>query len=187
MGSDSLVIEYAERSLNEGTTLVIDIGRGTTDFLGMQPGGEIDESVRTSVNVGIGDVLRNLERSFLDTYRIPGVQRVPPDRLRAALLSGVIQGGGETYDVVSLVDEATNMLLNNIHDAYTTEAGGRLRWDNILLTGGGSGLLSSRLDPVLNHTNIHLAEKDVSSIHMANVRGALKLFKMLTKAGVYDG
>jgi hypothetical protein len=60
---------------------------------------------------------------------------------------------------------------------YQRIAGGSLGWDAIILTGGGSGLLYKRLLPLLNHDRVILAE-DLEYIHMANVRGGLKLWRL---------
>ena len=75
------------------------------------------------------------------------------------------------------VEGATNVLLNYIGDTYQRIAGGALIWDCIILTGGGSGMLYSRLLPILNHGKIILAD-EVDNIHLANVRGGLKLWRL---------
>ena len=69
------------------------------------------------------------------------------------------------------------MLLNRIADTYQRIAGGSLNWDAIILTGGGSSLLYQRLLSVLNHENIILAD-NIEAIHLANVRGGLKLWRL---------
>ena len=50
-------------------------------------------------------------------------------------------------------------------------------WDSIILTGGGSGLLYDDLMTLLNHEHILLAD-EVDSIHLANVRGGMKLWRL---------
>ena len=52
-----------------------------------------------------------------------------------------------------------------------------MSWDAIILTGGGSGLLYKRLLPILNHERVILAD-DLESIHLANVSGGLKLWRL---------
>jgi hypothetical protein len=64
-----------------------------------------------------------------------------------------------------------------INDTYQRIAGGALIWDCIILTGGGSGLLYNRLIPILKHENIILAD-NIEAIHLANVRGGLKLWRL---------
>jgi hypothetical protein len=75
------------------------------------------------------------------------------------------------------VREATSLLLNGIADTYQRIAGGALGWDSIILTGGGSALLYDKLLPILNHEGVILAD-DIESIHFANVRGGLKLWRL---------
>lgn len=49
--------------------------------------------------------------------------------------------------------------------------------DSIILTGGGSGLLYPRLLPILKQERVILAD-DLDTIHLANVRGGLKLWRL---------
>ena len=97
--------------------------------------------------------------------------------MRAAIASGVFIGGGREYDCENEATEATSVLLNRIADTYQHLAGGSLPWDSIILTGGGSAMLYDRLLPLLDHNHIILAD-DVESIHLANVRGGLKLWRL---------
>jgi len=46
-----------------------------------------------------------------------------------------------------------------------------------VLTGGGSAMLYDRLMPILRHERVVLADEP-ETIHMANVRGGLKLWKL---------
>ena len=69
------------------------------------------------------------------------------------------------------------MDLNRIGDTYQWITGEALSWDAIILTGGGSSLLYRRLLPILNHERVILAD-DLESIHLANVRGGLKLWRL---------
>ena len=90
------------------------------------------------------------------------------------IATGVFEGGGRKYPCEQEVEEATSLMLNRIVDTYQRIAGGALGWDTIILTGGGSALLYQRLLPILNHENVVLAD-DMETIHLANVRGGLKL------------
>ena len=68
-------------------------------------------------------------------------------------------------------------MLNRVGDTYQRIAGGALGWDCIILTGGGSGLLYNRLMQILKHESIILAD-NIETIHLANVRGGLKLWRL---------
>lgn len=56
-------------------------------------------------------------------------------------------------------------------------AGGALARDTIILTGGGSALLHKKLLPILKHENVIPADQ-IDSLHLANVRGGLKLWRL---------
>jgi hypothetical protein len=102
---------------------------------------------------------------------------LPAGRVRKAIATCVFEGGGRKYPCENEVNEATNLLLNRISDTYQRIAGGALNWDAIILTGGGSGLLYQRLLPILEHERVILAD-DLDTIHLANVRGGLKLWRL---------
>ena len=96
---------------------------------------------------------------------------------------GVFEGGGRKYPCEHEVKEATSLMLNRISDTYQRIAGGALSWDSIILTGGGSALLHQRLIQTFNHENIILADS-VNNLHLANVRGGLKLWRLYVELGV---
>ena len=63
------------------------------------------------------------------------------------------------------MDEATSVFLNRFVHTYQR------------LTGGASALLHHKLIPILKHNSIILANSK-DSLHMANVRGGLKLWRL---------
>ena len=170
---------YQRTDINGGRSLVIDIGGFTTDWIAVNPGGEIDYSLARSVPIGIQNVVTDFEESFRanNLQAVKDTQVLPPDRVRRALATGSFEGGGKKYPCEKEAQEATNLLLNRIADTYQRIAGGALGWDAIILTGGGSGLLYKRLLPVLEHERVILAD-ELESIHLANVRGGLKLWRL---------
>ena len=170
---------YQHTDINDGRALVIDIGGFTTDWLAINPGGEVDYSLARSVPIGIQSVISDFEDSFRanNLEAVKDTPVLPPARVRKAIASGVFEGGGRKYSCEQEVEEATSVMLNRISDTYQRIAGGAIGWDCIILTGGGSGLLYNRLLPILKHENIILADK-IEIIHLANVRGGLKLWRL---------
>ncbi len=170
---------YKRTDLNGGRALVIDVGGHTTDWLAVNPGGEVDYSLAESTPIGIQEVVTSFERSFRANHRdaVRDTPVLPPDRVRHAISSGVFVGGGRTYDCENEAAEATSVLLNRIAETYQHVAGGSLPWDSIILTGGGSAMLYDRLLPLLAHDHVILAD-EAESIHLANVRGGLKLWRL---------
>lgn len=170
---------YQHTELNGGRSLVIDIGGFTTDWIAVNPGGEVDYGLARSVPLGIQNVVADFEASFRanNPQAVKDTPVLPPERIRRAIVTGVFEGAGRRYSCEKEVKEATNMVLSRIADTYQRIAGGALSWDAIVLTGGGSGLLYKRLLPILNHERVILAD-DLDSIHLANVRGGLKLWRL---------
>jgi hypothetical protein len=170
---------FQHSDLNGGRSLVIDIGGFTTDWLAVNPGGEVDYSLARSIPMGIQNVLTDFEESFRanNLEAVKATPVLPPERLRKAISTGVYEGGGRKYPCEKEVKEATNLLLNRFADTYQRVAGGALGWDAIILTGGGSALLYQRLLPILNHAKVILAD-EIEHLHLANVRGGLKLWRL---------
>jgi hypothetical protein len=170
---------YQRTDVNGGRSLVADIGGRTTDWLAVNPGGAVDYSLAESTPIGIQEVVQNFERSFRATHRdaVRDTPSLPPDRVRQAIATGVFVGGGRKYDCENEAREATSVLLNRIAETYQHIAGGALPWDTIILTGGGSAMLYDRLLPLLEHGHVILAD-EAESIHLANVRGGLKLWRL---------
>jgi hypothetical protein len=170
---------YKRTDINGGRALVIDVGGHTTDWLAVNPGGAVDYSLAESTPIGIQEVVMAFERSFRANNReaVRDTPTLPPDRVRYAITTGVFVGGGRSYSCENEARESTSVLLNRIADTYQNVAGGALPWDTIILTGGGSAMLFDRLLPLLEHDHVILAE-DAETIHLANVRGGLKMWRL---------
>jgi len=170
---------YQHTDINGGRALVIDIGGFTSDWLAVNPGGEIDYSLARSIPLGIQSVLADFENSFRSNNLevVKDAPVLPPDRVRKALITGTFEGGGKKYPCKQEVEEATSLFLNSFSDTYQRLTGGALSWDNIILTGGGSALIHQKLIPILKHNNVILAESK-ENLHLANVRGGLKLWRL---------
>jgi len=170
---------YQYENASAGRSLVIDIGGFTTDWLAVNPGGEVDYSLAQSIPVGIQKVVIDFEETFRANHLqiVKDTPVLPPSRVRQAIATGIFEGGGRKYPCKEDVEEATSLFLNQFSDAYQRIAGGALGWDSIILTGGGSALLYTKLVPILNHSNVILADK-LDSLHLANVRGGLKLWRL---------
>jgi len=178
---------YARSDINGGDSLVIDIGGFTTDLLSVGVAGVIDYAVNESLEIGIRMVLDAFRRDLFGHYSelFKSSMAIPDHRLRDALRTGVYRGGGREYDCGDEANRASAMVLNQIADAYQSIAGGPQRWDTIVLTGGGSAALHDRLADILDHGNILLAD-DIDQLHLANVRGGMKLAKFYEAAGELD-
>jgi hypothetical protein len=170
---------YQYPQIGDGRSLVVDVGGFTTDFLAVNQGGAVDYALARSVPLGIQTVIQDFEESFRanNLEIVKDTPVLPPDRVRKAIASGVFIGGGRKYPCKQDVDEATSLFLNRFADTYQRLAGGALSWDNIILTGGGSALLHQRLIPILKHNSVILADSK-ESLHLANVRGGLKLWRL---------
>lgn len=176
---------YKNSAINGGRALVIDIGGRTTDLLAVNPGGEIDYALQDSAEVGILNVIEAFSAEFRRNNKslLQALSELPAERVRDAIRTNEIKIGGRTLDCSNEVNAAVNIVLNRFNNIYQTRAGGGADFDTIALTGGGSGLLSERLEPILNHPHVILADTP-AKIHLANVRGGLKLWRFYEAEGL---
>jgi hypothetical protein len=176
---------YANAGFKQARVLVIDIGGGTTNFLVMLETGEIDYGLAHTESSGISSVIKDFERDFRRRYpdetRAAGY--LQPDRVRAAIRDGLFRGGGRALDCKDEARAARAQLVNRILKIYQSTYGGGLNYDAILLTGGGSGLLYDAIAPHLQNDYVYPAD-DLDSIHFANVRGGLKLWRCYQDLGI---
>ena len=119
---------YQHATVGEGTSLVIDIGGFTTDWLAVNPGGAVDYGLARSIPIGIHQVISDFEESFRANHveLVKDIPVLPPDRVRRAIATGVFQGGGKKYPCGEYVDEATSLFLNRFADTFQRIAGGAL-------------------------------------------------------------
>lgn len=172
---------YQRSDINGGRALVIDIGGHTTDWLAVNAGGEVDYSLQDSTPLGILSVIKDFERSFRANnadFTKQFANGLPPERVREAIRTGVFKGAGQVVSCQNEVSEAAHVLVNRIADTYQTTANGGADFDSIILTGGGSALISELLLPVLHHSRVVMAD-EAAVIHLANVRGGLKYWRLL--------
>lgn len=177
--------QYARTDVNGGNGLIFDIGGGTTDFIAVAEGGKIDYSLQYSAPIGIIGVLEEFEKSLRSRYRDmfkDNLKGVRPERIRQALRTGFFVGAGDSKPCEEEAKAATSVFLNQIIELYQQQAGGASRWDCIILTGGGIGAVYERLLPLLKHGNVVLADQ-LETIHMANVRGGAKLYRLFESEG----
>jgi hypothetical protein len=173
--------KYAVPFLRDARLLTIDIGGGTVDFMLRRETGEIDYGLAESIPIGINNVLRDFERDLKSRYKavFKNSSTLMASRLREAFKSGVFVGGGRELECGDEAAAARNRLITQIMEIYRDVYGGAMRYDAILLTGGGSGLLVDHLiEPLeIAPDAIYLADGP-DEIHLANVRGGLKLWKV---------
>ncbi len=175
---------YYRSELREGEMLAIDVGGFTTDVAVLRDG-KVIHNRSHSEEAGILEVERDFRKMFLEQHakKFKGSSKPKSERIREALRTGAYDGGGYgLIDCTQEAEHATNRLIRTVHDIYT-DAGGTATFRYVLLTGGGSALLEERLVDVLGHPNVFLAD-DIDSLHLANVRGGLKMIKFWNREGL---
>jgi hypothetical protein len=176
----------ARPDIGQGRTLVVDLGGYTCDFLAIAPGGEVDHGVTDSVRVGINDILSQLKQGLYSKYakRLKSAHDLRRDDLQTAMVRREFPAAGDWLPCGGLVDEAVNLLLNRFRPAYHDGAGGPVPYQAVILTGGGSMMLRDFLLPLLDHKNVIMAESEEEAVHLANVRGGLKLWRFYESHGM---
>lgn len=178
--------KHRYKSLLSGRVLVIDVGGFTTDFAVMEDG-QMNYTAMRSIVGGTLDI----EEKFVNLLRthyaeeFQSVQTFRGDRVRKALETDVMNMGGlGKKDVKAEVSAAKVDLVRAIADRYR-RMGGVTQNDFVVLTGGGAALLEGELMDALGHEQMFLACGDGEEMDMrfANVRGGLKVMRMLSYKG----
>ena len=175
---------YSSTAFKGKRFLVFDIGGGTTDYVVIKEDGSVDYTNATSETTGINEALHSFRQAFLHRYKahFSDTDRIHPARLRQAFATGSFIGGGREFDCAEEAERARTTLINMILRSFISLGGG-MNFDGLLFTGGGSGLIIDHIRPQLNNNNVVLAEKP-EEIHMANVYGGRKLWKLYNQIGV---
>lgn len=183
---------YLRSDIKDGSTLVLDIGGQTIDIAALD-NGRVDYTSIRSADGGIIEVEQRFTKLLRAEYRdkLMGANFLKPESIRHALRSGIFDAGAfGTLAVEDIVKLATDDIIARIA-GLIEEWGGLTVYNNIILTGGGGGLLFNRICNYFDHKLMrielgrdyfHLADNP-SDVHMANVRGGWKLLKMFQKAG----
>lgn len=126
--------EYAE--LNETTTLIIDIGAGTTDFCLIRDGEAIDQ-MKDSVTVGGNNVVQLVRKDLRHQGMIFTEQEI-----QKAITTGVVKDGSKE---ISIVDELNNAkesvsrsIISAIRDYFEFSSYPTRSIENLLVVGGGA-------------------------------------------------
>lgn len=183
---------YLNSDVKDGSTLGIDIGGQTIDVAPID-NGRVDYTSITSRDGGIIEVEERFQKLLRATHKskLKSANFIKPQRIRDALKDGVFDAGAFGHiPVHDMVREATDDIIVRI-SGLIEEYGGITAYNNIVLTGGGAGLLYGRICEYFNHNAIvqelgrdyiHLAD-DIENVHLANVRGGYKLLKMFQHKG----
>jgi hypothetical protein len=184
---------YRNPAINGGSALVIDIGGRTTDLLAVLPGGEVDYSLADSADeTGILHVIeafwKGIKSNKQHRTKLVDVTNwdVIADRVREAIVTGVLRTGKGDLDCEAERDAAISLLINRFANVYRDRARSGLPYDTIILTGGGSALMHDHLMPILDHQRVILADDEIGKIHLANVRGGLKLWRFYEAEGLLE-
>lgn len=178
---------YADRSIEGGTTLALDIGAFTTDGIIIDPGGDIDYTSADSKEIGVHRAVQQFMKNFRTTHRnLLRGSDLDETMAQEAIRTGFfdLRGLG-VVDCTLEAQEVRNVLASEVTNFYDTYGGASL-YNTLLLTGGGSALLEKELRERINHKNMIFADKDIRTIHLANVRGAQKWFLMHEAIGTFS-
>ncbi len=178
---------YADKQIDKGITLTIDIGAFTTDGVVIDPGGDIDYSSASSAHIGILHAVEQFEKDFRTENRtlLKGVG-LDESQTFEAIRTGTynLRGLGQ-IDCMMLANELCAALIHDVtafHDRY----GGAAQYDTLLFTGGGSALLEKHIRERIRHNRIVFADKDMTTMQMANVRGLGKWYMMHDALGTFS-
>lgn len=158
------------------STGVIDIGGGTCGVIGVNERGVLQPAMAKSGSIGILNAIERFKKELFRKYKsqFAEVQRMPEERVRNALATGVFRGFGLELDCKRESEIALSPLMNEVGSLWTTYLNGGAGLDVVILTGGGNGIVSERTMEIIGRDNSRgaILSDQSSEIHFANVRGA---------------
>lgn len=168
---------------------VIDIGGGTCGVLAVDKQGRKQPAMSKSGTQGVQGAIDRLRSMLHKKYnkQFSGTVRIPENRLREALQTGIYRGFGRELECHNEADSALAPLLNEINGLWMSYLGAGAGLDGVVLTGGGNGFLFERVMKLIGRTNaegVLLAEEDLEHIQFANVRGARDFADAAETAGI---
>jgi hypothetical protein len=180
---------YANKSMNDGTTLTIDIGALTVDGLVIDAGGSPDYAYARSEKCGVLAAVDQFIKDFRSA-NAKALQNVPTlneEMVHQAIRTGKMDLRGlGVIDCPDLASELRVSLVNDVLALYDGFGGGA-EFDYLLFTGGGAALLHEELIKMIDHNAKFFAvpTRDFAKMHMANVRGGAKWYRMHEKLGSF--
>lgn len=178
-------LERKKNPLADKTTLVIDVGGYTTDVGAIDPGGNIDLMSFRSTRTGVINLLEGFEAELRNRHatRFQNTGDIDVRRIETAIMTGVFRFGKIDIDCAAEARAAINTLTNEVVEVIRA-AGGEANYDVMLLTGGGSALISDALIAAMPVVEFLFAEPERSKLKFANVFGGAKMAMMLRNVGV---
>lgn len=178
---------YADKNIEKGITLTLDIGAFTTDGVMIDPGGDIDYSSADSAHIGILHAVQQFEKDFRTENRtlLKGVTLDESQTFEAIRTGRYNLRGLGDVDCSLLANEMCMSLINDVI-AFQDKYGGSNQYDTLLFTGGGSALLEKYIRERVRHNHIVFADKDMTTMQMANVRGLGKWYMMHDAIGTFS-
>lgn len=168
--------------LRKGSTLVLDIGGKISNVIRIGERNRPQYSSAKSIDMGIQDV----ENEFVDRLRqehsvLRGIRSFNPALVRQAIMTGEYPYKGGVLQCADSVRYSTSAIANRLLRVYENDFDGGAEDANVLVTGGGGGVLYPLLHTALQHENTAMADK-TEVMHLANPRGGALLVRAYVNA-----
>lgn len=192
-------LHYRTNNIPDGMGLCFDLGGKISSGTPFDKHGNVSYANSPSYDLGIQDAMKtfsdivlasnkftltsgkNIDARIFESYR---GSNLPQDGvMREAFLDNIYRVSGYELNVKDIVDESVTGLLNQARQMFTQNLGGSQRYQYVVVTGGGGGILFDRIIKNVfydfNLDRIFLANTDSESVKdtfKANVLGARKMF-----------
>jgi actin-like ATPase involved in cell morphogenesis len=142
--------EYKYLTDSNESTVIFDIGAGTTDIV-MVKGSQVVQSSRFTKEVGGNNVHRLVQRSL----RNRGIS-LPDEAVRDGVNTGSVRSGSRTIDIsediASAKSAVSNQLVDAVQEFFESSMISIRTIANILVCGGGAEISENeRIEPIANY------------------------------------
>lgn len=150
------------------TTLILDIGAGTSDFMVVQGGKAIEVSKKT-VNIGGNNIVAQAHKIYSSEEDL----RIAEQQFEEAVRTGVVQSGTRDIDVAEYINEAkfniSETLIKEIRGYLTSTQIEPTSLHNMLVVGGASLSPDNPAIDVLGHILVEEFKKFAPDIELIDL------------------
>lgn len=167
--------ERADNPLRDKTALLIDIGGYTSDYVAVDPRGNIDLLTIDSNILGTIRTIETFEKELRANNHVlfKDVGDLDTRRVERAIVTGCYEFGNAKLDCRDEAIAAINVLAGDV--GQIIKRFGMANYDAVLLTGGGSVLVYDALVKAYPLMQFILVESNRELMKFANVFGGSKL------------
>lgn len=177
--------DYRKNTPIKDRSIVLDGGGETMDIAGTDRNMKLVDAFIDNRHIGINHFLTSFEDAIRSRHKgfFSEVAGIDPYAIREAFATGWFVGGGERLDCNAESHQQKQSYMNRVMQFISDRTGGLRNFDVVVVGGGAAGIFQHEWLEYLNHGNVHFADSNFDTIHLAGVHGLMKSYKFWRSQG----